>query len=224
MAPQHQQQLAGPSQFPIAYRLFFLYIEPVSALVGAFYAHLRQRDYLLLTHAASAPPLLLQVAGAAPAVPTGTSIVLSQLANLYLLFALNEALVLRSTPDPRVWRAVLFGLLVADLGHLWTVRPLGLGVYLPWNFARWNAIDWGNIPFVYLGASMRAAFLAGVGLGDVGNKAVSAMIGTGAGGTKLEENITDSRWKINDGLANLFVNAAGHMLPSSKTPSGKPVA
>ena len=46
-------------------------------------------------------------------VPTSTSIVLSQLANLYLLFALNEALVLRATGDLRVWQTVLFVLLVA---------------------------------------------------------------------------------------------------------------
>jgi hypothetical protein len=144
----------------VLYRLFFLYIEPISALVGAFYAHFRQDEYLLLTHAASAP--------ATGAIPTGTSIVLSQLANLYLLFTLNEALVLRSTSDLRVWKTVLFGLLVADLGHLWTVRQLGLDIYLPWNFARWNAIDWGNIPFVYLGASMRAAFISGVGMGGIG--------------------------------------------------------
>ncbi|KKY36644.1 hypothetical protein UCDDA912_g03316 [Diaporthe ampelina] len=156
MAPQQQQQQAGLSRLPVLYRLFFLYIEPISALVGAFFAHFRQDDYLLLTHAASAP--------APGQIPTGTSIVLSQLANLYLLFTLNEALVLRSTSDLRVWKTVLFGLLVADLGHLWTVRQLGLDVYLPWNFARWNAIDWGNIPFVYLGASMRAAFIYGVGM------------------------------------------------------------
>lgn len=157
MAPQLPQQQAGFSQFPIPYRLFFLYIEPVSALVGAFFAHFRQDEYLLLTHAASAPD---------PGhIPTGTSIVLSQLANLYLLFTLNEALVLRSTTDPRVWKTVLFGLLIADLGHLWTVRQ---SIYLPWNFARWNAIDWGNIPFVYLGASMRAAFISGVGMGGLG--------------------------------------------------------
>lgn len=157
MAPEQLHQQAGRSRFPTPYRLFFLYIEPVSALVGAFFAHFRQDDYLLLTHAASAP--------APGQIPTGTSIVLSQLANLYLLFTLNEALVLRSTSDLRVWKTVLFGLLIADLGHLWSVRQLGLDIYLPWNFARWNAIDWGNIPFVYLGASMRAAFISGVGMG-----------------------------------------------------------
>lgn len=158
MAPQPQQNVGF--SLPIAYRLFFLVIEPTSALVGAYYAHFRQRDYLLLTDSSSAPVLT--------AIPTGTSIVLSQLANLYLLFALNEALVLRSTSDLRVWKTVLFVLLVADLGHLYTVKALGLDIYLPWNFARWNAIDWGNIPFVYLGASMRTAFLADVGMARSG--------------------------------------------------------
>lgn len=146
---------AAPGEFvlPVAYRLFFLVIEPISALVGAFYAHFRQTEYLLLTHASTA----------ISPVPTGTSIIMSQLANLYLLFALNEALVLRSTGDLRVWKTVLFVLLIADLGHLYSVSAVGSDVY--WSIRSWNAIDWGNIPFVYLGASMRIAFLLGVGLG-----------------------------------------------------------
>lgn len=140
---------------PLPYRLFFLVIEPISALVGAYYAHFRKADYLALTHPPTAPP--------SNAIPAGTSIVLSQLANLYLLFALNEALVLRSTSDLFVWKTVLFVLLLADLGHLYSVAALGGRVY--WDVASWNAIDWGNVPFVYLGASMRLAFLLGVGLG-----------------------------------------------------------
>ncbi|KUI56237.1 hypothetical protein VP1G_03651 [Cytospora mali] len=157
MAPQQQaaQQQAGFS-LPLPYRIFFLLIEPISALVGAFYAHFRQREYLLLTHAASAPIF--------SPMPTGTSIVLSQLANLYLLFALNEAIVLRFTSDLRVWKAMLFVLLLADLGHLWSLKELGFEIYAPWNYARWNAIDWGNIPFVYFGAVMRLAFLADIGM------------------------------------------------------------
>ncbi|KAI1417680.1 hypothetical protein F5Y13DRAFT_151590 [Hypoxylon sp. FL1857] len=139
------------SVLPLTYRAFFLIIEPISALVGAFYAHFRQDEYLAMTTHASSP------------VPFGTSIVLSQLANLYLLFALNEALVLRSTGDLRVWKTVLFVLLVADFGHLYSVSGLGSWVY--WDVTRWNAIDFGNVLFVYLGASMRIAFLAGVGLG-----------------------------------------------------------
>jgi hypothetical protein len=138
---------------PLAYRVFFLIIEPISALVGAFYAHFRQDAYLSMTHADSA----------ASPIPLGTSIVMSQLANLYLLFALNEALVLRCTGDITVWKMVLFVLLVADIGHLYSVSGHGSWIY--WDMTRWNAIDWGNVPFVYLGASMRIAFLSGIGLG-----------------------------------------------------------
>jgi hypothetical protein len=144
---------AAAYSLPLIYRLFFLLIEPISALVGAYYAYFGQDEYLRLTHAASAPS----------PIPLGTSIAMSQLANLYFFFAINEALVLRSTSDVRVWKTVLFCLLIGDLGHLYTVRALGPEIY--WSFAKWNAIDWGNIPFVYLGATMRLAFLANVGLG-----------------------------------------------------------
>lgn len=141
-------------KLPLPYRLFFMMVEPISALVGAYYAHFRQAEYLVLTHAPTAPPK--------DAIPAGTSIVLSQLANLYLLFALNEALVLRATSNLFVWKTVLFVLLLADLGHLYSVSSLGPRIY--WDVASWNAIDWGNVPFVYLGASMRLAFLLGVGI------------------------------------------------------------
>ena len=138
---------------PVCYRLFFLYIEPISALVGAFYAFCKPEVYLHLTHASSAP---------ATNIPVSSRIVLTQLSNLYLLFALNEALVLRSTRDLRVWRTLLAGLLVADFGHLYSVSSLGLGVF--WKVHDWNAMDWGNVAFVYLGATMRIAFLLGFGL------------------------------------------------------------
>lgn len=145
---------------PVLYRIFFLAVEPISALVGAYYAHFDQRTYLDLTDASTLPS----------PIPRGTSIALSQLANLYLLFALNEALVLRSTSDLRVWKTVLFVLLVADIGHLWTVKQLGVEIY--WSAGRWNAIDMGNIPFVYVGAVMRICFLADIGLGHTARKLV----------------------------------------------------
>ncbi|EPE10798.1 hypothetical protein F503_05893 [Ophiostoma piceae UAMH 11346] len=149
-------KLATTVQLPAVYRLFFLLIEPISALVGAYFAHFRQHDYLSWTHAASAP-------ASAGEIPVVSSVVLSQLANLYLLFTLNEALVLRATADQRVWKTVLFGLLIADLGHLYSLLPLGTDVY--WRADLWNAMDYGNVPFVYLGASLRVAFLLGVGFG-----------------------------------------------------------
>lgn len=138
---------------PIYYRLFFLYIEPISALVGAFYAFFKPITYLQLTHAPSAPSM---------GMPLSSRIVLTQLSNLYFLFALNEAMVLRSTRDLRVWRYLLAGLLVADFGHLYSVSALGPDIY--WQVHNWNAMDWGNVGFVYLGAATRIAFLLGLGL------------------------------------------------------------
>jgi hypothetical protein len=140
---------------PLWYRLFFLYIEPVSTIVGFCYAYFAQHTYLTLTHSISAPP--------AGQIPLGTSIVLAQLSNLYLLFAFNEAFVLRSAKDLHVWRVLLFGLLLADFGHLYSVAPLGSQIY--YEAASWNAIDWGNVGFVYAGAATRISFLLGVGLG-----------------------------------------------------------
>ncbi|KAF4976751.1 hypothetical protein FZEAL_6630 [Fusarium zealandicum] len=139
------------------YRVFFLVLEPISALVGAFFSHFRQGVYLNLLNAASAP-------SPGAVVPQATSVAMSQLANMYLFFALNEALVLRSTADLRVWRTVLFVLLLADLGHLYSMRELGASIY--WDVAGWNVSDLGNVPWVYGGMLMRVSFLAGIGLGD----------------------------------------------------------
>ncbi|KAI9806222.1 MAG: hypothetical protein M1825_006337 [Sarcosagium campestre] len=142
------------SKLPLPYTIFFLFIEPIATLVGAFYAYFRPLVYLHLTHATSAPATLASV-------PLSSHIVLTQLANLYFCFALNEAVVLRATSDLRVWRALLICLLVADFGHLYSVKIDSLRVY--WDVAGWNAIDWGNVGFVYVGASMRIAFLTGIG-------------------------------------------------------------
>ncbi|KAI0371425.1 hypothetical protein BV20DRAFT_965145 [Pilatotrama ljubarskyi] len=146
---------------PFAYRLFFLYIEPLSAIVGAFYAGIRPSEYLTYLAYSAASTKLAQTP------PTATLISLYQLSNLYLLFALNEHFVLSSTASLRTWRALLFCLLVADLGHLATMVPLAqekglLEVFV--RFWRWNAMEWGSVGFVYTGATMRSCFLMGVGL------------------------------------------------------------
>lgn len=144
---------------PLLYTLFFLYIEPVATAVGAYYAHFQQSEYMRLTY----PWTTTAVLG----VSTPESIVLTQLANLYFVFALNEALVLRATTDLKVWRMFLLGLLIADFGHVYSVRVVGPEVY--YRFWEWNSMYWGNLGFVYVGATMRTAFLMGIGLGRKGN-------------------------------------------------------
>ncbi|KAF2721227.1 hypothetical protein K431DRAFT_294491 [Polychaeton citri CBS 116435] len=141
--------------FPLLYRAFFLWIEPFSTAVGAYYAHFDQDAYMDLTRA----PTALQTQ---MGLSIRESIVLTQLANLYLVFAINEALVLRATGDIKVWKVFLLGLLIADFGHLWSCSLMGWPIY--WEFWKWNSIYWGNVGFVYVGATMRTLFLLGVGL------------------------------------------------------------
>lgn len=157
MAPSQPQPQTGFA-LPFLYRFFFLVLEPISALAGAYFCHFRQARYLELL---DAPSAAVSTVGGVPAL--GTSVAMSQLASMYLFFALNEAIVLRSTGDLRVWRAVLTVLLLADFGHLYSIRGLGPSIY--YNVLGWNAGDLGNVPWVYTGATLRICFLAGVGMG-----------------------------------------------------------
>jgi hypothetical protein len=148
----------------LPYRLFFLYIEPISALLGAYYAAFKPEAYLRdlslqnISAQSSSSSILVSP------LTTQTNMALLQLANLYLLFALNEHFVLSSSSSLLTWRRLLMGLLIADFGHLVTMAPLGSEVF--WKFWDWNAMVWGSVGFVYMGASMRLCFLFGIGLSN----------------------------------------------------------
>ena len=143
------------------YKYFFLYIEPFFTILGTYYSLYKQQSYLDLTHLPSSPQT---------GIPLSTQIVLTQLANMYFCVAINEALVLRASSDLKVWRTVLICLLCADFGHLYSVSAVGWRVY--WDVLGWNAIDWGNVAFVYVGATTRICFLSGLGVGPKGGSAV----------------------------------------------------
>ncbi|KAJ4485704.1 hypothetical protein J3R30DRAFT_1395381 [Lentinula aciculospora] len=139
------------------YTVFFLYIEPISALAGAYYAAIKPQNYLNDLSLSDTV-----VKSTTPLVTTQMNMALLQLANLYLLFALNEHLVLSSTTSIITWKRMLFCLLIADFGHLFSMAPLGTDVF--WKVWEWNAMVWGSVGFVYVGASMRISFLCGLGL------------------------------------------------------------
>ena len=98
-------------------------------------AYFQQDGYMQLTYRSATAAVF--------GVSTRESIVLTQLANLYFVFALNEALVLRATNDRAVWKTFLLGLLIADFGHLWSVNLVGWEVY--YRFWEWNSMYWGNL-------------------------------------------------------------------------------
>ena len=157
---QHSQRQTMSATIPFfPYRLFFLYIEPISALLGAYYAAFKPNEYLRDLSLNVAPS-----SGSSSPLTTQTNMVLLQLANLYLLFALNEHFVLSSTSSLVTWRRLLMGLLIADFGHLVTMAPLGSEVF--WSVWNWNAMVWGSVGFVYMGATMRLCFLSGIGLAN----------------------------------------------------------
>lgn len=142
---------------PEYYTVFFLWVEPIATLAGAVAAAFFGHDYLVMTHAQTTPSKIL-------GLPIATDVAMRQLGNLYMAFALSEALVLRSTNDVKVWRAMLTAFICADVGHLVACFPAG-GFSQYYNVLEWNLMAYGNLLFVYCGAALRICFLAGVGLG-----------------------------------------------------------
>ncbi|KAJ4416173.1 hypothetical protein N0V82_006933 [Gnomoniopsis sp. IMI 355080] len=160
--------MSSPSQIAPIYRVWHLYIEPFSAFYGAVLC-------------ARSPLLYLSVMS-----PTANrshhnsevQIVFDQLAATYLLFAFNQAVVLRvADGNLRVWRALLAGMLLCDIVHVWgTSKALGPTLYVP---TEWRLYDWVNIVMLIIPVVLRSAFLAGVGVEEGRKKAASQ---TGASG------------------------------------------
>lgn len=153
----------GAFTLPLIYTLFFLTIEPLSTLLGAIYAILFPHTYIhLLSTSISTPsPYHTSLDLLSPITTT----ILAQLGNLYLLLALLEGSVLRSTADLKVWKTLLFCMLIADVGHVASCYLSMDGVDGFWKVSLWNRLDWGNLGFVYVAAGLRIAFLRGVWLG-----------------------------------------------------------
>ncbi|KAH6866041.1 hypothetical protein B0T10DRAFT_82638 [Thelonectria olida] len=138
---------------PFAYRALFLYFEPIGAFVGAL---------LLLFRPAS----FLNVMAPAANYATDNQIIYDQLAATYILFAFNEAIILRTTNDLRVWRRILIGILMCDAIHLYgSWAALGGTVF--WDPHNWRPEDWVNLVSLWGQAAVRLAFVAGVGLKPV---------------------------------------------------------
>jgi hypothetical protein len=148
----------APPKIPLAYRIVFLYLDPFAALGGAISAHFFPSDYLVgMSPSATASTYSPQ-----------TQVVFDQLAATYFLFAFNEAVVLRVTSELRVWKAILFGILLCDAIHLYgSGAAMGWDAFInPWL---WRSADWVNLPMLYGLGVMRLAFLFEIGFGS-GNK------------------------------------------------------
>jgi hypothetical protein len=144
---------------PLPYRLFHLYIEPILFVPSGILLSLFYPEKFLVS--TSPAPL---VTLAPPAITPLIRLLLTNTAGLYLAFVINEALVLRLTSDIRIWRAVIFSMLVCDVVHLYAVWAAA-GTDFMLDFAAWRFEDWVNWWVLAAGAVVRLLFLCGVGFG-----------------------------------------------------------
>ncbi|KAK9237093.1 hypothetical protein V1525DRAFT_388839 [Lipomyces kononenkoae] len=150
---------------PIAlpYRLYFLYIEPLFALSGAYLPVFKPNEYLSIT----VPQDVLYPSLVSPSLAdqTVTALLMTHISSLYVFFAFNEGVVLRCTSSLKVWRALLLGCLLSDIGHLYAASTVTQSAIF-WNPLHWGNNEWANFGTLWLGAILRVAFLCRVGVGQ----------------------------------------------------------
>ena len=142
----------GKMDIPFLYRFVFLYFEPFAAFFGTLINLFNPISFLQT----------MSPAATSSTIPS-PQVLHDQLAALLFLFAWFEAVVLRSTKDVSVWKAVLFGMFLCDVLHLFaSYRELGIEVFL--DPGKWRAQEWVNFIMLYGPGSLRLAFCAGIGL------------------------------------------------------------
>jgi hypothetical protein len=134
---------------PFIYRLFFLYLEPVMAFNGSILCHWY-------------PTIFLNTMSAAAQYAPSNQVIYDQLAATYVLFAFNEAVLLRTIKDLRVWKTVLVGILLCDSIHLYSMWCV-MGTQVFFSPQLWRKEDWVNLALLWGPVVLRSSFLAEVG-------------------------------------------------------------
>ncbi|KAM3083101.1 Basic amino-acid permease [Clarireedia jacksonii] len=143
------------SKVGLIYRIFFLYMEPIFALGGAYLCLFDPAKFLVSTAPAS-------IYSDHPYAATPViDFLAADVGALYLLFAINEGITLRLTRDYSVWKSVVAAMLVCDFGHLWGIYSVAPEQCL--DFVRWTNEERFNYLILIFGAILRAAFLMGIG-------------------------------------------------------------
>ncbi|KAL8901077.1 MAG: hypothetical protein Q9192_000740 [Flavoplaca navasiana] len=137
----------------LPYRILFLYIEPLAALFGT-YTNLFQPEPYLLSLSPNAVYSSL------------TYPIYAQIAGHDLLFSWLQAVLLRSTSSVKIWKIVLFGMLMCDVLHLYGSYVV-LGAEGFFNPETWRWEEWITFVMTYGPGLLRAAFCLGIGVGKV---------------------------------------------------------
>jgi hypothetical protein len=139
-----------PAHIPFIYRLCHLWLEPCAALGGTYQLAFAPQLY---------HTFMPQTAQYSPA----SQLIYTQLAVMYLFLAAIEAVVLRVTTELRVWKAVLFVVLLSDIGHVYALW-MEMGTHVFFTPALWTAKDGVSMLTYLLPAILRIAFMLDVGL------------------------------------------------------------
>ncbi|KAF2500924.1 hypothetical protein BU16DRAFT_522010 [Lophium mytilinum] len=163
-SPTSTSGAAIPHPVPLVYRLFHLYLEPFSAIVGAAQSLFTTPTYLSIITQPN-----VYVSGAP--LTSLNHLLLAQVASLYVLLGVFELTVLRPSRDLKIWRGAIVAISCSDVGHLYAawVGQGGLegtsGAF--WDPRLWRGEEWINLGLTWFGFFLRLAFLAGVGMGGV---------------------------------------------------------
>lgn len=156
-------------RIPLAYRIFFLWFEPLCAINGAIMSERTPLTYLKTLTPATLPQ---------PESYSGPTpiemMLLRQAASFMLVFAFMQGVLLRVVGERRrdLWKLVLGGMLLSDLGWLYAAYEVAAAAggdetrrFWVWNVWMWSRKeDWGNLGMTWLPFFVRLAFLVGVGM------------------------------------------------------------
>jgi hypothetical protein len=99
------------SSISIIYRYYFLFFEPLAALGGTYLCFFHPERFLSGT-----VPVPALTAAPIPLTPI-LEMMLRNIGCLYVLFAINEGIVLRLTKERNVWFGIIMSMIAADVGH-----------------------------------------------------------------------------------------------------------
>jgi hypothetical protein len=155
------QKSSTPTHGLLIYKIFLLWFEPFAAASATIQTLFTRKPFLEII-----TPALADI----QASPTPVeSLLLVQLGSMYLYAAFVGAVLLRYVGVQRldIWRLVVFGQTLSDVGHLyglWLVARLVGAESAFWNPMEWRTEDVMNIALTWFGFLLRIAFLAGIGV------------------------------------------------------------
>ena len=151
------------AHIPLFYRIFFLYIDPLLCLAGIYIAFFDPHSYIQN----GTPHAISSLIAATEELHPLTSNLIMALGSYSLFVFAMQILLLQQFKDApnginvQIWRIVMFGILLTDLGLLYGVYVADPEGFV--NVAGWESGDWTNIGILGTVIAIRSAFLLGIG-------------------------------------------------------------